>query len=262
MSFKRFIIQLAFMAFFVLLVFVGIMFWLRVYTNHGQKLTLPDYVNQNFEDAFEDANKNSFTLVINDSIHIIGRSGGEIISQYPEAGNLVKENRKIYVDVTKYNPDVIKLNDLDALYGMEYNSKVLQLSYLKLNSRIKGYKFDAGEPNHILEVWYKGEQVVSASGRKKDVNIEKGSTLEFVLSKRSGGQTEIPDLACKTLSMARFILDARQLRVGRITKSGEIENMEEAFIVSQQPEYVPGQRIEMDGAVNFIIQQAKPADCP
>ena len=72
------------------------MLWLRIYTNHGQKLELPDYRNMSVEEARIDAQKKSFELIVNDSLFRVGTPGGIILNQNPEAGSKVKENRKVY----------------------------------------------------------------------------------------------------------------------------------------------------------------------
>ena len=74
-------------------------------------MELPDYENTLIDDANKDANKRSFEIIVNDSVHIVGRRGGMIINQNPVKGSLVKENRKIYVTITKFNPDKLTLDD-------------------------------------------------------------------------------------------------------------------------------------------------------
>jgi len=112
------------MALLLLVIFGVTLLWLKAYTNHGQKLELDDYVGVHYQKATKDSKKESFELIVKDSIHKVGQPGGLIIAQNPPGGSLVKENRKIYVDITKYNPDEIALESLSAMYGTQYNSKV------------------------------------------------------------------------------------------------------------------------------------------
>ncbi len=237
------------------------MFWLQSYTNHGQKLELPDYIGTSFTEATEDAEDKSFVLIVNDSIHVVGKPGGEILDQNPKPYSKVKENRKIYVTISKYNADVLDLNNLPALYGMDYESKKRELSYLDIESKIKGYVYDPGEPDHILEVWYNGKRIISPSGNAKNVNIEKGGELQFVLSKREGGQTEIPDLKCKTLNIAKFILDNNKLKLGSVLEEGEITNPETAYIINQNPGYNINSTIARGAPISVTISQEKPKYC-
>jgi beta-lactam-binding protein with PASTA domain len=236
------------------------MLWLRFYTNHGQKLELPDYEDTFIVDAIKDADKRSFQIIVNDSVHMVGRRGGMIINQNPKKGALVKENRKIYVTITKFNPDKITLADLPVLYGSDFDQKRKELSYQEINSVIDGFKYDPGEPNHILEVRYNDEVIVGANIERKDVEIEKGGTLHFILSEQSGGTTKIPDLRCMTVAQARFYLEGLKLRLGNITPQG-VENMDDAYIVNQLPAYDPVAIIDMGSPIDIMVSENIPEDC-
>ena len=74
---------------------------------------------------------------MNDSVHIVGRQGGMIINQNPKSGSLVKENRKIYVTVTKYNPDKLTLKDLPVLYGADFEQKRKEQVLYWMHERIR-----------------------------------------------------------------------------------------------------------------------------
>ena len=248
------------LAFFLLVLFI-IMMWLKLYTNHGQKLEMPDYEGQHIEAATKDADKRSFRMVVNDSTHIVGKPGGLIISQNPLSGSKVKENRKIYVTTTKYSADLIPVASLPTLYGTEYQSKCKDLKYLEIDCEVRSYKYDAGEKDHILEVYYNDELIVSNIGRKEDVKIEKGATLEFVLSAKQGAIVKTPDLKCLTLGAARFNIETRKLKVGNIQTIGEITNEESAYVVGQYPDGRSGESLESGSTIDLIVQQEKPADC-
>jgi len=210
--------------------------WLKMYTNHGQKLELRDYIGKDYEKAAKHADKHSFELIIKDSIHKVDQPGGRILSQNPSGGSLVKENRKIYVDVTKYVADEYDLEDLSQMYGGRYESKKNELSYLDIESNIKGYKQDPGEAGFILEVWYDGKMIVGENGIKKGTKIKKGGTLDFVLSKKDGGLVQIPELVCKKYSEAVFLLPYHRLDLGRV-------------------------ELAANTTIEITIQQEQPASC-
>ncbi len=249
------------MAALLAVVFAAVLLWLRVYTNHGQKLELTSYVGQNFEEAASDAKKASFKLIVKDSIHKVGQPGGVILTQNPGAGNKVKENRKIYVDVTKYNPDEILLKNLSILYGRQYTAKVEELNSLEIKSNVKGYRYDIGESDHILEVWYDGRLVDGASGRKSNVKIKKGDTLNFVLSETKGAIVQIPDLVCQQFSTANFILDASQFDLGSVEQVGAITDVNTAYVIGQNPSYEDGRKINTGTLIEITIQQDQPESC-
>jgi beta-lactam-binding protein with PASTA domain len=258
---KSFLKHLLLIAAFLILVLVSLMIWLRVYTNHGQELVLPDYRGQLVEDSKKDAKKRDFIIVVDDSTHIVGKRGGEIIDQNPKPNAKVKENRKIYVTTTKYQPDKIKLSDLPSLYGRNYNSKKRELNILQINTSIKDYKYDLGEPNYILEAYYKGKQIISREGKAPGVEIEKGATIEFVLSKKSGGTINVPNLRCMTLEQAIFMIESTNLQLGATRKNGVITSASDGYVIDQNPAYSPGATITIGSTIELSISDEKPMDC-
>ncbi|NNE25778.1 MAG: PASTA domain-containing protein [Saprospiraceae bacterium] len=261
MTVKQFFIQLALMALVVILLLGGVMIWLRFYTNHGQKLELPDYKEMHIKDAKSDAELKTFEVVVKDSAYRVGMPGGLILTQNPKPGSLVKEGRKIYVDISKYNPDLVALSDLRPMYGHEYSNKQRELASLFINSKIKSRRYDPGEPDHILEVWYEGDLIEGKEGVKKGVDIKVGGTLEFVVSGLEGGKAESVDYTCKTLREMQFILDYSRLKMGKITRTGVITNMEDAYIIAQNPPHEEGKTIPHGTKIDFTVQQDKPESC-
>jgi beta-lactam-binding protein with PASTA domain len=249
------------MILFVILIFAGVLLWLKFYTNHGQKLEMPQFEGVALKAATKDADKKSFEIIVNDSIHRVGMPGGMILSQNPKAGSLVKENRKIYVDITKYNADIIMLDDLRQMYGREYNSKKQELASLLINSEIRGRRYDPGEANHILEVYYGDQLIEGRGGRSKDIKIEKGATLSFIVSGVDGGEIALYDFKCQILSQVRSRLEMSRLKIGNIERSGVVTDLENAYIVSQDPAYEEGLKLPMGSMINVVVKQDKPTDC-
>lgn len=259
---KTFFKNLLYMVIFLVIMLVGLNLYLRSYTNHGQKLTLPDFNDMHIDEAVKLAEDLSFQLIVNDSTQIVGKRGGLIINQNPKGDSKVKENRKVYVTTTKYLADKIRLSSLPELYGRDFEQKKKELSHMKINSRIKDYKYDAAEPDHILEVYYEGDLIVDSEGRAKNIRIDKGGTLDFILSKRSGLEISIPDLNCQTLASAQFFLeDGARLRMGKVTEEGEIEDPQSAYVVRQYPPYTEDGKMLIGNAIDVVISAEKPEDC-
>ncbi len=261
MSFKQFIKHLLIIALILVIIFLGLNFWLKSYTNHGQQLVLPDYVGKHITEATEDAKEKSFEIIVNDSIHIVGKPGGIVTRQNPKKDAKVKENRKVYVTITKFDADVIEVGSLGVMYGQDYESKKRELSYVEIGSKIKSRKYDPGEPDHILEVWYKGEPIITKNVEKRKVAIDKGDTLSFVISQRGGGETGVPNLVCNTFAAAQFILESSQLKLGDVKEVGPVSDINSAYIIEQYPSPETVQTVPMGRMFNLTIQQEKPQDC-
>ena len=247
----------------LVLVFGGVLLWLNFYTNHGQKLELENYIDQPYDKAAKHAKKNSFEIIVKDSLHKVGMPGGVILSQNPPGGAYVKEDRKIYVDVTKYTADEIPLSSISELYGGQYEAKKTELNQLEINTKVIDYRHDSGEPDHILEVRYNGKLIVGASGKKSNVKIAKGGTLEFVLSKLDGAEVEMPNLVCRRYSELNFLMSGYGLKLESvdIAKGGVITNRNSAWVIAQDPPYRESAKIRQGQGFKIMIQQEQPESC-
>jgi beta-lactam-binding protein with PASTA domain len=256
-----FIRQLLIMAGSLIILLVIVQLWLRIYTHHGQKLELPDFKSMSLEEGMELAESEDFELIVIDSVFLVGKSGGIITEQYPKPGSLVKEGRKIYITITKYNTETIRVADLPVLYGNAFEQKQAELQYRDINCVVKDYAYDPGEPNHILEVWYKGSLIISGDVKQDEVTIEKGGTLEFVLSQREGGEILVPDLTCMTLDEARFSLDMIKIEMGSISRKGAAQSDDASYIISQDPISDGIATIKRGSLISVTVAGTKPESC-
>lgn len=249
--------------FIAVLLFLGISFlsvflWLKIYTHHGQKLELPDYVGEQYDDAAKDAKRRKFRMSIQDSIHILGKPGGEILKQDPPPHTMVKEKRMIYVTITKRSPDKIMSGRLPEMYGKNYERKKRELEeHFEIKSKVVDTRFDPGDSGQVLEVRYKGKVIIDSRGRDNEVPIEKGDILEFVISEKSGGLVAVPNLDCKTLEEARFLLENLGLLLGEV--EGEASDASAVYITGQEP--AAGEEILMETTIKVRVSSDKPSHC-
>ncbi len=237
-------------------------FFLNFYTNHGQKLTIAKYEGIEVNKAKKHALAKGFEIQITDSIHLVGKPGGIIISQVPKPKSIVKRGHKIYVTTTRYQADIIMSSNLPDLYGKKLEHKIPELNNsFDLRANIIGYEYDSGPEGHILKVYYKNQLVLDAKSKNANIALFKGDTLHFIVSNKNGGDVEIPDLKCKTLAEVKFILSASDIDVGQIEESGEITDINNAYVISQYPEYSNSSKMKMGSKMNLTLQQAKPENC-
>ncbi len=246
-----------------LILFVS--WWLRCYTHHGQKLNIKNYVGILHTEAAEDAEEHSFELIVEDSLFMVGKPGGIILAQNPVAGSKLKENRKIYVTITKDQADQIPFASLPMMYGKEINMvrKILKQQY-QINCEILSERYDQGPPNVILEVMYNGETLVNAQRKNpsKDIMVSKGSTIQVIISKDVSESVQMPDLSCQPLTEADFLLNANRLVLGEIHLDETVTNRFSAFVIRQDPPYAPGKILTKGDTIAVWLTQAKPARCP
>ncbi len=245
-----------------LILFVS--WWLRCYTHHGQKLNIKNYVGILHQEAAEDAEDHSFELIVEDSLFIVGKPGGIILAQNPVAGSKVKEERKIYVTITKQQADEIPFASLPMMYGKEINMirKILKQQY-QINCEIQSERYDSGPPNVILEVIYNGETLVNARKKNpKNIMVSKGSAIQVIISKDVSESVQMPDLTCQPLTEADFLLNANRLVLGDLHLDETVTNRFSAFVIRQDPPYEPGKILTKGDTISIWLTQAKPARCP
>ena len=232
---RKFILNLLGMIGFIVFVLIAVFSWLRLYTHHGQKLTLPNYVDQPLDGSIEDAKSQTFEIIVNDSVHIVGKEGGIIQNQNPKGGTQVKEKRKIYVTITKYKADQVDLSDI-RFFGEDYTQVQALLRTKSINSVIREEKFDRLTQNSVLEVWYKDKMVRNNRAPTEQLVVDKGETLSFVISSSDGGYSDVPDLIGRTVEEARFMLEPTGLILEFENGSGiPDDEINSALIIDQDP---------------------------
>ena len=216
---------------------------------------MPDYVNTHVEDAIEDAEDRSFIMMVNDSVHIVGKPGGMIQNQNPKGGSLVKENRKIYVTITKYNADVIDIASVFPLYGQDYESKKNQLQQKAIAAEIKEFKYDNLTTGSILEVWDGDKLIISQQLNPSSYELERGTKLSFVVSTPEGGSFDIPNVVGLTYSRAKFAIENSKFRIGEITYANDlgIDDIENAIITDQSP-VADGSKLTSGESINITVK--------
>ncbi|MBE0423306.1 MAG: PASTA domain-containing protein [Lutibacter sp.] len=132
MSFFKFIgskvflkqLVMAFVAIVVLIV-LGV-FWLDFSTNHNQKIEVPDLAKMSLDKVEGTLNELDLNWeVIDSASYSPDYPKKSVIEQSPEAGDFVKENRKIYLTL---NPSGYKDVEIPDFYGKTKRQATSQLT--------------------------------------------------------------------------------------------------------------------------------------
>ena len=247
---------------FLLLAILGLFIiktWLSFYTNHGQALVVPDFIEMDFEEAEKLAKDKSFELVISDSVFLVNHPPKKILSQDPPVGFKVKENRKIYTTITKVVPDMVKLPDLVG-GNDDYRQYSRKLERIGITPKIIDRKYSIKlARNTILEIRFDGENITDKV--KDEYRIPMGSTLEFIVSDSGGGTVEIPNLVCKTYDAAKFLIQNYGLKVGHVTMGDGTKDPTTAYVQSQSPRFSAGRQMDLGAPVDLILSNELPKGC-
>ncbi|MDG1790720.1 MAG: PASTA domain-containing protein [Flavobacteriaceae bacterium] len=174
---RVFIKQLLIAGFVLLICVITTLFWLRLSTNHNQKIKVPDLAKLSLDIAEDKLAELDLRFVVLDSSNYNPDfPKHSVIEQLPEAGEFVKENRKIYLTLNRSGyvflevPNVIgktKRQAAPTLVSMGFQiGEIEYSSYIALDE--------------VLEMSYKGKKITPGD------KLQKTSTIDFVLGDGEG----------------------------------------------------------------------------
>ena len=256
---RAFLFTLLGIAVAAVLAFVLVDQGLDWYTRHGQRLEVGDYVGMDLEAARRAIDKDDFRTEVIDSVFLVDEPPGVVLRQDPPADAFVKENRRIYLTVTKTVPDQVTLPPLAGTY--ELDRYLRKLALLDLSGEVREEQYSSRyQPGTILKVFYDGREI-SELELRNGYRVPRGSRLGFVVSKSSGGETPLPDLTCQTYEEVAFTLDGYRLRVGTVTEDATVTDRATAYVWRQDPAYAPGKTVGFETPVAVYLTQEAPAGC-
>lgn len=100
------------MAVVVVLLCVGVWYGLRLYTHHGEKITIPDLSGMDAAKASELLSSDGLLMMVNDSGYNKRMPANCILMQMPAAGMAVKKGRMVYVTVNSLQSPRVAIPDL------------------------------------------------------------------------------------------------------------------------------------------------------
>lgn len=160
----------------ILLIFL-IMWWLRVSTNHGQQIEVPDLSKMSLEKVEETLDDLDLNYTIVDSVNYNpDYPKYSVIEQLPRAGSFVKEDRKIYLYL---NPSDYRLVAIPEVVGRTRRQAEPTLMALGFEIGEISYRSYIAE-DEVLELRHEGRVI-----RPGD-QLPKTATIDLVLGDGEG----------------------------------------------------------------------------
>jgi beta-lactam-binding protein with PASTA domain len=207
-------------------IFFIFIFSLNWFTHHDQSKTVPQVIGKPFETAKEILEQAGFEVEIQDSIYVDTTKALQVLKQVPEADEVVKVNRAVYLTINRAVPPMI---DMPNIVGFSYRSAEMALRNSNLRPGDTTFKSDFAK-NAVLEQRYDGAVI------KPGTKIQMGSTIDMVLGDGVGNrQFVVPSLIGMTYAEAKSLLQANGLAFGAIVAPGVGDTLN-AFIYKQRPE--------------------------
>lgn len=192
---KTFLKQLGYAVLVLIGISLLILGWLRISTNHGQKIGVPDLAKMTLEEASEALEELDLKYEIMDTTNYNPEFPNlTVIEQIPKAGKFVKENRKIYLSINRSGYPMIEIPPVlgKTLRQAEPGLKAVGFQI----GRIRYRKYIAKD--EVLELSHEGKKLDPGD------KLQKTSVIDLVLGDGTGG------LKPQEIEEARNDLDVNQ----------------------------------------------------
>lgn len=214
----------------------GAIFYLDAYTNHGEKIEVPNLVGKNVNTINDIIEENDLQFEILDSIYDPKKPEGTILEQDPLPTKLsqvfVKEGRIIRVRVSKKS----RLVEMPSLIDKSVRFAQSVLKNRGLECEIE-YVPSVESNGAVMEQRYKGKKI------KEGERIPIGATIVLVVGQSEGGEpVQVPNLYGLTISEAKARLSGIPSLVFNLNCPDcmNAADSSNARIESQSPEFIEG----------------------
>ncbi len=226
---------------------------LNFITNHGSTLSIPSVTGKSFADAKKILESQGFEVEIQDSIYNDTAKALSVIRQFPEADEVVKRNRTVYLTINRSVPPLI---EMPLLEGLSFRSAEIVLKQYGLRVGDTSYRSDMAK-NSVLEQIYKGDRI------KPGVKIKMGSAIDLVLGSGLGNEEfAVPDLFGMPYAEARIAIESTGLLVGITIPDGDVQDTNNAFVYQQRPERYTADRrlnrVRQGQTIDLFLSVQKP----
>ena len=201
---KSFLINFIAAGLFTILVVWLIFKFIDNYTLHGETISVPSLEGLTINEVKAELNKKKLQYTILDSIYIANAEKGIVLEQNPSPGDLVKENRTIYITTSKIVPPKISMPNVVDIS--------LRMAIAKIESyglKVKTQHRASECVNCVLKQEIRGKEV------KPGDKIKKGSVVLLTIGTgTSDVKVMVPYLVNLTLEEAESKLMEASLNLG------------------------------------------------
>jgi beta-lactam-binding protein with PASTA domain len=231
-------------AFFLLL---SSLIWLRIFTHHGQGLTVPDLTGLSLDEVEVVTKAKKIRYNVTDSVFFRELPKGTVVKQNPRQGMKVKANRTIYLSMNAMNPERVTMPTVTGV-SLRQARAILETYGLSLGKI--SYKPDIAI-NNVLQ------QMINDTIIQPGSLVIKGSSINLVLGRGLSDQTTIvPNLVGIDVLSAKELLADRYLNYGAIVYDFSIATGLDtifAFVWKQRPEVTEEVRLQLGSNVDIWV---------
>lgn len=220
---------------------------LKVYTHHGQALSVPDFTGLTLEEVHKKAKKNKLRIEVSDSIFNNNLPKGTVIEQNPISGFKVKKNRRIFIVLNAFNPEKVKMPN------------IVGVSHRQAEAVLKNAGLEIGRLIHVPDIAVNNvlKQKYNSKEIEEGTMVPKGSKIDLVLGMGLSNQkTQVPNLDHYTLERAKNRILRSALNIGAIIYDESIEDATdstEAKVWRQYPSFKENKMIRLGSSLDLWL---------
>jgi eukaryotic-like serine/threonine-protein kinase len=253
MDFLKFLASKLFWRNFALAILISVIvlifafIFLRIYTRHGQALSVPDLRGLSIAETKQVLESKRMTFQIIDSVYNNAVAPGCVVEQNPPADFKVKENRTIFLTINAFNPEMVLMPNVMGI-SLRQAQAIIETAGLVVGRL--NYVPDIAV-NNVLEQKFKGKMIESGD------SVPKGAKIDLTVGRGlSDEKTVAPYLLGMDLEDAINKITSRYLNVGAIIYDSSIVDFEDslyAFIWKQRPVYDEETMISLGSTVDVWL---------
>lgn len=227
---------------------------LKCLTGHGRAATVPSVAGKNYEEAKKMLKKAGFDVEIQDSLYVDTMKPMTVIKQIPDADEIVKRNRTVYLIISRAVPPIVEMPNL---VGYSFRNAEMVLKNMDLKIGDTTFKPDFAK-NAVLEQLYHGAPI--SPGTK----LRKGSVISLVLGDGVGSREfTVPVITRMQFCDVKEKLEASGIVIGAIVLDADVTDTCSAWIYRQNPERFDDEKkinhIRTGQTIDVWLQRDKPA---
>jgi beta-lactam-binding protein with PASTA domain len=205
--------------------FIIFFFSLGWITGNGETEKVPAVIGLDVAAAEKNLTALGFDVELQDSIYVDTLARNAVLRQTPEADEIVKKGRTVYLTINR----VIAQVDMPNLVGFSIKSAETYLKVLGLRLGSIQMVPDQNK-NVVIDQLVNGQPIAPGS------KIPSGTLIHFLVGDggASGGMF-MPDLVGLTYEQAKAQLNSLGLNLGVVAVNGSIVDSASAFVFDQNP---------------------------
>lgn len=241
---------------FLIVLFFFSLGWI---TGNGKTEKVPNVIGLDVVAAQKNIKSLGFDVVLQDSIYVDTLARNGVLRQTPEADEVVKKGRTIYLTINRVIAPQV---DMPNLIGFSLKSAQTYLKVLGL--RIGSINLVTNRNKNVII-----EQMIGSNPIAPGIKISSGTMINFTVGDGGNGiGIEVPDLIGLTVEMAKSTIAGLGLIMGNIISSAVIQDTANAYVIQQTPNPFSSQLDSLGmpiknstiqgGSIDLIIDKVAP----